>query len=226
MATSKQVDFYFDYISHNAYLAWHVLPELSARYGYTLRPIPVLFAGFLKAFGQLGPAEILPKLHWMNRNNMRKALTLGLPFAAPKKHPFNPLLLLRLCAQDMREELRSQLTALLLSGVWVDALDPEDPAAITAYLGARGCNVNDLIASAGSAAAKDAVRANTDEAIARGGFGVPTMIVDQEVFWGYDDLPWLERYLAGADPLARTDIADFEKAWSNARADGHHRRRN
>lgn len=67
------------------------------------------------------------------------------------------------------------------------------------------------------------MRKNTDEAIARGGFGVPTMIVGDEVFWGYDDLPYLEGLLAGRDPLAKADVTTYENQWLEARLQGQHR---
>jgi 2-hydroxychromene-2-carboxylate isomerase len=219
----KQIDFYFDYISHNAYLAWHVLPKLAEQYGYSLCPIPVLFAGFLKASGQLGPAEIAPKLDWMNRNNLRKAAALGIPLRAPKLHPFNPLLLLRLTAQEMPDEQLHRVTNCLFRSVWVDALDPNDAPAIGAYLEHQRVDSASLIAGASTDAAKARVRDNTDEALARGGFGVPTMIVGNEVFWGYDDLPYLEGLLAGRDPLAKADVATYENQWLEARAQGQHR---
>jgi len=224
-ADNTRIDFYFDYISHNAYLAWHALPQLAARHGYALRPVPVLFAGFLKAYGQLGPAEIPPKLDWMNRNNLRKAALLGIPFNAPARHPFNPLLLLRLTAADMDEPQRCALTGALLHGIWADALEPEDPAAIAHCLAAHGIEAAALIARAAEPAVKASVRANTDEAIARGAFGVPTMLVGTEVFWGYDDLPFLERFLAGDDPLAERDVAGFTAAWTACRTRGSHRPR-
>ena len=115
--SEKRIDFYFDFISHNAYLMWHELPGLAEKYGYTVRPIPVLFAGFLKAYGQLGPAEVKPKLEWMNRNVLRKTIELAIPFNTPKQHPFRPLLLLRLAAADMSDAQRSWLTGVLFRGV-------------------------------------------------------------------------------------------------------------
>lgn len=222
---ARQVDFYFDYISHNAYLAWHQLPAMVARHGYQLRAVPVLFAGFLKTYGQLGPAEIAPKLHWMNRDNLRKASLLGVPFNAPFKHPFNPLFALRLTAQDMSESQRHALTGRLLRGVWVDALDPEDPAAVADYLALHEGSSAEFLAGASTPAAKARLRANTEEAIARGAFGVPTMLVGDAVFWGNDDLPMLERHLAGADPLTQAALAEFEQGWVDARARGRHRQR-
>ena len=221
----RQVDFYFDYISHNAYLVWHVLPALTEKYGYSVRPVPVLFAGFLKAYGQLGPAEIAPKLAWMNRNNLRKAAILGIPLNAPKLHPFNPLLLLRATAQEMSESDRCRVTGRLLRAVWVDAIDPNDTDSVHAYLAADGLDAASLLTGARSESAKTRLRTNTDEAIARGGFGVPTMLVDDEVFWGYDDLPYLEARLAGTDPLEHKDLEQYLAAWEAARTSGEHRDR-
>ena len=89
------IRFYFDYISSNAYLAWTQLFALAEKYGAEVEPVPVLFAGLLKAHGQLGPAEVPAKALWMARNNLRKAARLALPLNPPAFHPFNPLLALR-----------------------------------------------------------------------------------------------------------------------------------
>lgn len=225
--TNKQeIDFYFDYISHNAYLAWHLLPEMANKYGYSLRCIPVLFAGFLKTSGQLGPAEIAPKLDWMNRNNLRKARLAGIPFSAPKMHPFNPLLLLRLTVQDMSETNRCRITDRLLRAIWVEGMDPNDQDAIGACLAEIDIKAGPLMAATSNDTVKAIVKSNTDEAIARGAFGVPTMIVADEVFWGYDDLPYLEGVLAGRDPLKNTDpdLEQYFAGWESARAAGQPRR--
>src|SRR5438067_11348161 len=90
------VRFYFDYISSNAYLGWTQLPKLSDKYGFTIEPVPVLFAGLLEAHGQLGPAEIPAKAGWMGKNNLRKAALLGVRRNPPASHPSNPLLALRM----------------------------------------------------------------------------------------------------------------------------------
>ncbi len=220
----QQVDFYFDYISHNAYLAWHGLPAMAEKYGYVVRPVPVLFAGFLQAFGQLGPAEIKPKLEWMNRNNLRKAAQHGIPLNAPKMHPFNPLFLLRLTAQEMSEDERRRITERILYAVWVEGIDPNDKDAVGKCLADLDIDGERLIAGTSSDDAKAQVRANTDEAIARGCFGVPCMVAKEEVFWGFDDLPYLEVVLAGSDPLEQADVEKYTADWEAAVAAGQHRR--
>ena len=110
MGTSpKSVRFYFDYISTNAYIAWHALPEMAARYGAVIEPVPTLFAGLLESTGLLGPAEVPIKARWMWRNNLRKAARLGLPLNPPRFHPFNPLLSLRISSLPMSAAERGRL---------------------------------------------------------------------------------------------------------------------
>ena len=221
----KHIDFYFDFISHNAYLAWHVLPGLARKHACTLRPIPVLFAGFLKAYGQLGPAEVEPKLKWMNRNVLRKATELDIPLTPPKQHPFRPLLLLRLASLKMSNEERCVLTGVLFRGVWADKLDPNDPDAVRDYLEANNFPAGGLVERVDDEAAKTEVKTNTDECLARGGFGVPTMMVGDQLFWGFDDLPYLEKLLTGNDPLNEVDVDAYVDGWNMTRAQGAHRTR-
>ena len=221
----NQIDFYYDYLSHNAYLAWHQLPTLAARHGIGIRPVPVLFAGFLKTYGQLGPAEIEPKVEWMNRNVLRKAAQLDIPIAAPTQHPFRPLLLLRLSALDMPDERRCELTGLLFRAVWVDKVDPNDRRSLRAYLETNRFSCDDYFQRVDDDDTKHRVRANTDECLARGGFGVPTMLVGDTLFWGFDDLDYLGNFLAGDDPLNWVEAERFLMEWGQCRARGTHRAR-
>ena len=197
------IRFYLDYISSNAYLAWEVLPKLAATYGASYEAVPVLFAGLLEAHGQLGPAEVPAKARWMGRNNLRKASLLGLPLEPPAFHPFNPLLALRAASVAEPIEKRNALIGALMRGVWARGLHVSEPAVVAALADEVGLGGAELVARASEPAAKALLRRQTDEAIAAGLFGVPTLIVGGELFWGYDDFPYLELYLAGKDPLPR-----------------------
>ena len=63
-----------------------------------------------------------------------------------------------------------------------------------------------LIAQASQSECKAQLRKQTDQAIAEGVFGVPTMAVGTELFWGYDDLPFLQRFLEGKDPTGPVQL--------------------
>jgi 2-hydroxychromene-2-carboxylate isomerase len=198
---ARQIRFFFDYVSPNAYLAWTQLPRIAARHGATIEPVPVLFAGLLEAHGQLGPAEVAPKIRWMTRNNLRKAALLGVPLRPPAYHPFNPLLALRVSSLPLAPVTRSALVGALLEAVWARGLHVAEASVVAQCARDVGLDGDALVAEAATDAAKARVRAQTDAAIASGVFGVPTMQIGDELFWGYDDLPFLERQLAGSDPL-------------------------
>lgn len=172
-------DWYFDFISPFAYLQSEQLPSLAPR--IEIRYKPVLFAGLLGANGQKGPAEIAAKRTFTYRFCLWQARSLGIPFKFPPEHPFNPLPLLRLAiACDSSPAAIHRIFRF----VWADGRLPDLPiewAELTAELGVR-----DADARIGSAPVKDELRRNTDEAIARGVFGVPTLAIGGELFWGAD----------------------------------------
>ena len=141
--------------------------------------MPVLFAGLLNATGALGPAELPSKRLWTYRFCQFTADRLGVPFRMPPAHPFNPLRILRLSIA-----LDSNPAAIdaIFRFVWAEGRDPvaEWPDLIAA-LGVADADT--LIAAE---AVKTALRDNTEKAVAAGVFGVPTLAVDGQHFWGVD----------------------------------------
>jgi 2-hydroxychromene-2-carboxylate isomerase len=218
---TKTVRFYFDYISSNAYLAWIRLPELAAKHGYTVEPVPVLFAGLLEAHGQLGPAEVVAKALWMGKNNLRKAALLGIPLHRPAFHPFNPLLALRVSSLPLGPQDRDAIITAMFEAVWVKGLHVSEPDVVEKLADELGLEGKILVAQARTPEIKGLLRRQTEEAISRGVFGVPTMEVNGEIFWGYDDLPYLELHLAGKDPLDKEEW----KRWISAPKSSAMRRR-
>ncbi len=190
----KQLSFWFDPVSPFAYLAFEQLPQALEELSYSVRYRPVLFAGMLKTWGQKGPAEIEPKRAWTFRHVHWLAHRHGIELQTPAQHPFNPLALLRLllaCADDGVAPSRHACES-VLRHVWhggQDANDPQRLAALTQAL-APSSDPSDP-------AVKQALRAATDEAIALGLFGVPTIEVDGRLFWGLDSLDMVAAYLRG-----------------------------
>jgi len=208
--------FYFDYISHNAYIAWTQVHALAERHGRTVEPVPVLFAGLLNATGQLGPAEIPAKARWMIRDLLRKAAELAVPFEPPASHPFRPLLPLRVSSLPMPDRERRGLVDALFRATWAESVDVSDPEAVARVADSAGLDGAALVSAAANPEAKQRLRRQTDEAIAAGVFGVPTLIVDGELFFGYDDHVWVEKFLRGVDPLDREAAAAFARVRATA----------
>jgi 2-hydroxychromene-2-carboxylate isomerase len=153
----------------------------------------VLFAAMLKRHGQLGPAEVAPKRDWTYRQVLWNAHRHGIEMQMPAVHPFNPLSLLRLAiACGANGSANRYVCETIFRHVWrggADAVDAKRLESLVAQLQpARDLAAEDV---------KAELKANTDEAIARGVFGVPTCAVDDKLFWGFDALPMLRDYLAG-----------------------------
>ena len=214
MASSERdvLRFFFDFISHNAYLAWTQLRSLEETYGLEVEPVPVLFAGLLEAHGQLGPAEVPPKARWMSRNVMRKAAILGVPLNPPVHHPYNPLPSLRICCLDLARDDRWQLIDGLFRAVWVESRHLAEPEVVASVADAAGLDGDALVLETQDPVIKEKLRRQTEEAVEQGVFGIPTMIVRDELFFGYDDFPYMEMVLAGTDPLSAETLEKWRSA--------------
>jgi 2-hydroxychromene-2-carboxylate isomerase len=182
-------DWYFDFVSPFAYLQSEQLASLAPK--LTVRYKPVLFAGLLGAIGQKGPAEIPAKRAFTYRFCIWQAKRLGVAFRFPPEHPFNPLLLLRLAiACDSSPEAVHRIFRF----VWRDGRLPDLPIEWAELVGELG--VPDADARIASPEVKDELRRNTDQALARGVFGVPTLAIGGELFWGVDATPMAADYVA------------------------------
>ena len=190
----KQLTFYFDVVSPYSFLAFERLPVALQGSSYAVRYQPVLFAGMLQHYGQLGPAEIGPKRAWTYRQVAWQSHRLGIPLRMPAGHPFNPLPLLRLalaCA-GAGETPNRRVCEQLFRHVWSGGEPADDPlrlAALAAELSPQR--------DPGSDEVKGELRRATEQAVQRGVFGVPTIEVDGRLFWGLDALEMVAAYLQG-----------------------------
>ena len=189
----KHITFYLDFISPYAYLASEQLGKALMGQSYILTHKPVLLGAMLKHHGQLGPAEIPAKRVWTYRQVAWLARQQELPLQMPSVHPFNPLALLRLAvASDAQGLPNRYVCETIFHHVWRGGADPNDPARLEQLVAKlpRDADPN-------SELVKSRLRLHTDEAIAKGVFGVPTFEVDGRLFWGLDALPMLRAYLDG-----------------------------
>lgn len=188
----KHITFYLDFISPYAYLAFEALPQALIGHSYSVTYKPVLFAALLKHHGQLGPAEIPAKRDWTYRQVLWLAQHHGIALQLPASHPFNPLALLRLAVACEAQGLPNRYVCeTVFRHVWRGGAEAADLArlqVLTQQLAPQRAVNSDEV--------KSQLKSHTDEAIARGVFGVPTFAVDDKLFWGLDALPMLRDYLA------------------------------
>jgi 2-hydroxychromene-2-carboxylate isomerase len=206
--SSPQLTWYFDFISPYAYLQSECLEQFDTV--GTLQLKPILFAGLLKHWGQLGPAEIVPKRQWTFEHVVWQARQHQIPVAMPPAHPFNPLPFLRLAlaCQCSRDAVRE-----IFRFIWLKGYAFENDAAFERLL----VSLNKTRADLELPAVKEQLKANTEHAIVNEVFGVPTLLVESEgraaqKFWGFDSSEmaisfiqrepfWSEKILAQAQSL-------------------------
>jgi 2-hydroxychromene-2-carboxylate isomerase len=181
------LDWYFDFVSPFSYLALPRLAELSRK--HALRYRPILFAELLRRSGNMGPAEMPAKRLWTYRFCVWQAGEQEIPFRFPATHPFNPLPYLRLA---VAAENSPQVVRTIFNALWTEGLDPADENVIARI--ARDCGIDR--GALAEQKVKDALRAQTEEAITRGVFGVPTLMINCELFWGADAMDFAKAYLA------------------------------
>lgn len=192
---TKPVEFYYDYGSPAAYLAWTQLPNLCAELGAELVPCPILLGGVFKATGNQSPVIVEKKGAWMFDDLERHAQHYGVPFS---KNPYFIINTLPLMRGAMWAQATGRLDAydkVMFDAIWVNEKDMNDVTVISAVLSEGGFDANEVVAAVQEDAVKAELIEATEAAVSRGVFGVPTMFVDGEMHFGQDRLDWVRRAL-------------------------------
>ncbi len=195
--TTKSFDFYFDFGSPAAYLAFTQLNKLQAETGSTAVYRPMLLGGVFQATGNHSPATIPAKGKYTFTDFSRFAKRYGVPYNMNPHFPINTLMLMR-GAVGMQRTNPEQFLAYcdaIFKAIWVDSLNMNDPATVGKALSDKGFEPAAMMALCGEQATKDALKAVTEEAVTRGVFGAPTFFVGDQMFWGQDRLDWVHEAL-------------------------------
>ena len=198
---TKTIEYIFDFGSPNAYLALPPLREIAARHRATIELIPCLLGGIFKATNNRAPmiafGEVPSKLAYerleMERFIKRHGLTR---FRMNPHFPVNTLLAMRGMVAAQRMGVEDAYVAAVLAGMWEDGEKMDDPEVFVRVLDAAGLDGRAILERTQDDAVKAELVANTQAAVARGAFGIPTFFVDDEMFFGKDRLSQVEEQLA------------------------------
>jgi 2-hydroxychromene-2-carboxylate isomerase len=187
---SKTVEFFFDVGSPASYLAWTQLPEICQKTGATLVYRPMLLGGVFQATGNSSPATVPAKGRYTFIDLGRFAKSYGVEL---KTNPHFPILTLTLMRAAVGLQLKDPgafdpYLSVIFKAIWVDAQDMNEPEVVKRVLAEGGFDPQKILFLTTDALVKAALKANTDEAIARGVFGAPTMFVGEHMFFGQDRL--------------------------------------
>ncbi|HEL3257935.1 TPA: 2-hydroxychromene-2-carboxylate isomerase [Stenotrophomonas maltophilia] len=195
MATLR---WYFDLISPYSYLHWQKLKQLPQF--AQIQTVPIAFGAVLHHLGNLGSAEIPAKRRFIYRQLLWTAQAEGTPLRFPPGHPFNPLPALRLC---LAAGASVQAVDVLFDWIWRDGNAADSPDALREPAAQLG--IDDVASAIADPAVKEQLRRNTEAAISAGVFGVPTLAIDEELFWGNDSHPLMAAVLADPDLLRQPE---------------------
>ena len=194
---TKSVEYFFDFGSPTSYLAWTQLPKIAAGTGATIVWRPMLLGGVFKATGNASPVSVPAKGRWMNGDIARWAKRYGVPFLFNPHFPINTLTLMRgATGMQMRQpDNFERYVAVVYRAMWEAPANLGDPEMLASTLSAAGFDVEAFMAMVGDAEVKARLIATTDEAVARGVFGAPTLFVGGEMFFGQDRLDFVREAL-------------------------------
>lgn len=197
---APRVEFFFDFGSPTAYLAYTQLPRIAAECGAELAWRPMLLGGVFKATGNASPVTVPAKARWMNDDIARWARRHGVRFAFNPHFPINTLMLMRgaaglqlRCPGDFLRYVDAVYRAM-----WEEPRNLGDERVLAEVLAAAGFDPQEFAALVADPQVKAALIANTDEAVARGVFGAPTMFVGERMFFGQDRLDFVREALQEA----------------------------
>ncbi len=189
----RRVDFYFDLSSPYSYLAATQMRALGERTEAEVAWKPMVLGAVFKTVGNEMPARVPQKARWMSHDLERWAAHYGVPFRMSSHFPTNAIKAMRLILVD---EAKAAPVALAgFAAMWAEDRDLTSDAELRRIAAAGGLDPAAALAAIEDPKIKERLRANTDEAVARGAFGAPTFLVGDELFWGNDRLPFVEAAL-------------------------------
>lgn len=199
--TQPRIELFFDVTSPWTWLGVHNLVPLAQRMGEEIAWRPILVGGVFNAANQsvyaarANPVAVKEAYYAKDLKDWARLAGLTIRFPSPD-HPVNAVLVMRCCvAMQARGKIQPFAFA-AFDALWARWRDLTDPAVLAEFIAAAGEDPDTVLAEASSPAVKAALRANTEELVARGGFGSPTIFVDRtDMYFGNDRLPLVEAAL-------------------------------
>ncbi len=193
---TKTVEFFYDFTSPTAYLAWRRLPEILARTGASVKYRPMFLGGVMQTTGNRPPGTLPQKGKWMAADLQRWAKKFNTPYQPNPHFPMMTLMVQRAAQEWVDRPDFERYLAAIFTAAWQDQKNIADKAVLAEILTTAGLSAEDFFAAAENPANKEKLKAVTDEAVARGVFGAPTFFVQtpegEEMHFGQDRLDFVE----------------------------------
>lgn len=199
---TKTIELIFDFVSPNAYLVWQPLRALAQRQGAQIKITPAFLGGMHKLTGNAPPfirdADVKGKNAYASLEMERFIAKHGLHrYRMNSRFPFNSVNLLRMLV-SLEVDDQFKFIEAMSSAIWEQGLDVSDATAVAAVLAGAGFDPESLTARTQDPAIKQALIDNTEKAVERGTFGIPTFFIGEEIFFGKERLGQIEELLGSS----------------------------
>ena len=199
----KKIDFYFDFASPNAYFGFNVLKKFPEKYDCEINYIPVLLGGIFKATNNKPPMEqffgVLNKNEYQSLEIERFVNRHGL--TKFKMNPHFPVISLQIVRGAIAAEMDGYLEDYIekvLVHMWEEPKKMDDPEVIKAAFEESGFDSEKLLEQMQDSDVKAKLISNTEDAVKRGLFGIPTFFIDDEMYFGKDTIWMIEEILTAS----------------------------
>jgi 2-hydroxychromene-2-carboxylate isomerase len=207
MTDKKKIQFYFDFLSPYSYVAWTWVRQQLDLHDFEL--IPVSIPSIVAHYETKGPAQIAPKRNYLFKDLLRFTGENNIPFTTPASLPFNALYALRLALKTVARNQQVQVIDAIYRAGWEHGLDIGSDDVLKGVLAEKNLPVDELFARMEEKSTRIELKKNIENALGKELFGVPSFLVDEELFWGNDSIKYLQMYLKGNDPLDHGKYKEF-----------------
>ncbi len=196
--------FWFDVHSPWCYLAAHRVGDVARKHGRDLVWRPLHLPRLLDAIGGRRPLEANAAfVRWIKQDVADWAEMLDMRIAYHPQYPLRNSRALRACQYAADQGGGEAFAKRILRAYWAEAGDITDPALIAAWGAECGLDAAGTREAVLSDSYKSRIELNTEEAIARGVFGVPTVDTGSKLYFGNDRLEMLDLHLSRGQFLSR-----------------------
>lgn len=193
------IDFYFDLGSAASYLAHKQLTKLKSAYDVDVNYVPMLLGAVFKATGNIAPGLIPAKGKYMLKHDIpRFVKRYNVEFKMNPFFPVNTLQLMRGCIAAQELGQFPEYVDGFFDAMWVQELNLADAAVVGNVLQELEMDAASFMALIQEDRIKNVLKENTENAIAKGVFGAPTLFIGDDMYFGQDRLDFIEEILSKA----------------------------
>ena len=185
----KSIEFYYDFGSPTAYLAWTQL-EKADDTKFNIEYKPVLLGGIFKATDNKPPGTVKAKADWMFEDIKMYANSYGVNFAMNNAFPVNTLYLVRGAIFAKQKGILKEYNKAMFNAMWINNINLNEPKNIIEVLESNNFDSKEFLEAAENNDIKEELKADTSLAVTKGLFGVPSFIVDGKLYFGQDRMQW------------------------------------